>query len=297
MDLRHFKIYLAVCDQGTMTGAARTLFMTQPSVSQAVAELESYYGVRLFERLNHRLYLTSAGDRLRSYARHILNLSEQAHKELTGLEHGGTLRVGASLTTGAYLLPGLALVFRQQMPDVEIYTQVDNTSVIERLILEDQIDLGLVEGPVHSPNIVEDFVQEDELAIICAAEHPLNQGQPIGVEQLAGWGFIIREVGSGTRDVFEIAMRAAGVSWKIAGIYNNTEAIKQAVRANLGLAVAPKIAVAEETHLGTIVMLAVEGLALKRTFNLVYHRQKFFTPAIQTFVACCKQAGQAKSEV
>jgi DNA-binding transcriptional LysR family regulator len=141
-----------------MTHAAKMLFMTQPSVSQVIAELEKEYGVRLFERLNHRLYLTAAGELLRSYASHILNLSEQAKKELSDLGAGGSIRIGASLTIGAHLLPGLINAFSQEMPEVEIFTQVDNTSVIEKLILEDQLDVGLVEGPIYSPHIREEII-------------------------------------------------------------------------------------------------------------------------------------------
>src|SRR6266545_3211406 len=134
MDFRHLQIFLTVCDVGNMTRAARDLYMSQPSVSQAISELEKYYGVRLFERLNHRLYLTAAGDRMRAYARHILNLSEQARKELADLSQGGSVRIGASLTIGAYLLPDLVAAFQKQTPRVEIFTRVDNTGLIEQLL-------------------------------------------------------------------------------------------------------------------------------------------------------------------
>jgi len=142
-----------------MTQAAKILYMTQPSVSQAIAELEKEYGVRLFERLSHRLHLTTAGERLRSYASHILNLSEQARKELADLGAGGSIRIGASLTIGAHLLPGIINAYRQEMPSVDIFTLVDNTSVIEKLILEDELDLGLVEGPIYSKHIHEEKIE------------------------------------------------------------------------------------------------------------------------------------------
>src|SRR5512133_2776400 len=101
MNFRHLRIFLTVCEVGNMTRAAKELYMAQPSVSQAIAELEKYYEVRLFERLNHKLYVTEAGKRLQSYAHHILNLSEQARKELADLNQGGSVRIGASLTVGA----------------------------------------------------------------------------------------------------------------------------------------------------------------------------------------------------
>jgi LysR family transcriptional regulator, transcriptional activator of the cysJI operon len=283
MNFRHLQIFIKVCEVGNMTRAAKELYMTQPSVSQAIMELEKFYGARLFERLNHRLYLTTAGERLQSYARHILNLSEQAQKELSDLSQTGSVRIGASLTIGAYLLPGIVAFFRKTNPDVEVFTRVDNTSLIEKLLLEDQLDLGLVEGPVYSPHVVEEFFTEDQLVFISSPQHPLAQQRRWKVQDLAHQEFIIREAGSGTQDIFEHAMQEAGVSWKAAGIYNNIEAIKQAVTANLGLAMVSKISVIDEIDQGVIIPLEVEGAVLKRKFNLVYHRQKYFSKAMQLF--------------
>ena len=288
MDTRHLKIFITVGEYRNMTRAAGILFMTQPSVSQAIAELEKDYGVRLFERLNHKLFLTAAGEHLKTYASHILNLSDQVKKELSDLALGGSIRIGASLTTGAHLLPGIIAVYRDQAPQVDIFTQVDNTSLIEKLILEDQLDIGLVEGPVYSPHIKEETLCNDDLVIICGPGHPLWEKSNISIAELAGFAFIIREPGSGTRDVFEKDMREAGAEWKIAGVYNNTEAIKHAVRGNLGLAVVPKISVEEEVARGVVRQIEVQGLRLQRKFNLVYHRQKFFTHAMETFIECCK---------
>lgn len=320
MNLRRLKIFLAVCECMNMTQAAEVLYMTQPSISQAIAELERELDIRLFERLNHRLYLTEAGGRLQSYARHILNLVEQAHQELSELSQGGRLRVGASLTIGTHLLPQMAACFRELHPEVELVTLVDNTSVIETLILEDRLDLGLVEGRLNSADILENFIQNDDLIIIAAPDHPLIQRLPgiyqdklpevrlkaglrplllpnldVGAQSptdlirqyqacdLANERFIVRENGSGTRELFESAMRDADIPWKIAGVYNNIEAIKQAVRLNLGLGVVPEISVEQELRSGVIIPIRTTDLKLTRKFNLIYHRQKYFTKAMQAF--------------
>jgi DNA-binding transcriptional LysR family regulator len=288
MDLRHFRIFLTVCDTGSMTRAAKNLYMTQPSVSQAITEMEKEYGVRLFERLNHRLYLTTSGERLRFYANHILNLSEQARRELAEQGAGGSLRIGASLTIGAHILPELVNRFRQEMPQVKIFNQVDNTSEIVKMILSDQLDLGLVEGPTYSPYVLEEKFRDDDLIIICGPGHILWGRESIEISELAGKEFIIRESGSGTRDIFERVMSEAGASWSTAGICNNTEAIKQAVRGNLGLAVVPKISVEEEIERCLVWPIEVKGLNLKRKFNLIFHHQKSMTPALQTFIRICK---------
>ncbi len=288
MNFRHLKIFLTVCEIGNVTKAAKELYLAQPTVSQVISDLEKYYDVRLFERLNHRLYLTAAGERLRSYAQHILNLSDQAQQELSDLEHG-SLRVGASLTIGAYLLPGLMTAFIQQAPEVEVFTLVDNTSVIERMILEDQLDFGLVEGPVASPYIVEEYYAEDQLVLIGSPEHELVRHPGIlKVQDLSNQSFITREAGSGTQRIFEAAMLESGVRWKTVGVYNNIEAIKRAVIANLALGVVARIAIDDEIAQGKLVALPVEGISLRRKFNLIYHRQKFSTKAMRAFWDLCR---------
>lgn len=283
MNLRHMKIFLTVCEVGNMTRAAKILYMAQPSVSQAIIEMEQFYGARLFERLNHRLYLTTAGERLSSYARHILNLSEQARQELSDLSRGGSLRIGTSLTIGAYLLPGLVTVFKTRNPDVDLFLRVDNTGVIEKMVLNDQIDMGLAEGPVNSPQLVEKFFHDDYLVFIVSPQHPLGKKEKLRIQDLEGQPFLVREEGSGTQNIFEQAMREAGVTWKITGVYNNNEAIKQAVGSNLGMAIVSKISISEEVRQGLILPLEVEGISLKRKFTLIYHRQKFFTSAMELF--------------
>lgn len=264
--------------------AAKKLYLSQPSVSQAIKELEAYYNVKLFERLNHRLYLTTAGERLLTYSRHILNLEEQIEKELSKQKEGGVLRIGASLTIGTYLLPSLLSEFREKMPDVELFSLVDNTDTIKKLILEDRIDLGIVEGPVKSADIIEKSIRNDDLTVICAPDHPLAQKRKVVINDLTGLPFIIREPGSGTRTIFENALQEVDIAWELAGIYNNIEAIKHAVIKGLGLAVVPRISIEDEIQAGTIAPIKVDGLKLARKFNLIYHRQKFFTKAMQSFI-------------
>jgi LysR family transcriptional regulator, transcriptional activator of the cysJI operon len=289
MNLRHYRIFLTVCETGKMTSAADVLFMTQPSVSQAIAELEKEYGVHLFERLNHRLYLTKAGEQLRTYAGNILNLCEQSKKELAGMAEPGSIRIGASLTIGMHVMPNLLKAYKAERPDVEIFSQVDNTSVIEKMLMEDKLDLGLVEGPVLAPQIREETLYDDELVIVCGQGHPFWQAGKIKIADLDGQAFIVREHGSGTRNIFERVMSEAGAKWRIAGVYNNTEAIKQAVCGGLGMAFISKISVLEEIKQGVIAIVAVQGLPLMRNFNLIYHRQKYFTSSILAFIEVCKQ--------
>ncbi|GAP21528.1 LysR family transcriptional regulator [Leptolinea tardivitalis] len=283
MNIRHLTVFLSVCDYMNMTMAAKSLYMSQPSVSQMISDLEKYYDTRLFERLNHRLFLTEAGKRLQSYARHIINLEAQAKKELSDLNHAGILRIGASQTVGAYFLPDAIAKYKDRFPDVEIFSRVDNTREIESLLLEDKLDFGLVEGMVHSDDILEETFLYDDLAIVCSSKHPLMKLPSVKPEQLAEFPFIVREDGSGTKEIFTTQMNAAGIPWKEAGVYNSTEAIKLAVLNNLGLGVLPIVAIQQELMEKTIHIVPISELKLRRKFCLIYHRQKYFTSTMKEF--------------
>jgi DNA-binding transcriptional LysR family regulator len=285
MNIRHLSVFLTVCEHMNMTRAAEELYMTQPSVSQMISELEQYYNTRLFERLNRRLYLTEAGKRLQSYARHIINLEAEAKKELTDLNGGGVLRIGASQTVGAYLLPEIIAQFKNRFPVVEVFSRVENTRVIERFLLEDTLDLGMLEGQIHSPDLVEKPFLDDDLSVVCAPAHPLARKTGVAARELSPYGFIIREEGSGTREIFADQMHAAGIPWKESGIYDTTDAIKNAIQNNLGLGILPILAIQQEIMDGTIHLLHVTDLNLRRKLNLVFHRQKYFSNAMNSFVS------------
>ena len=286
MNPRHLKIFLVVYEHRNMTHAARTLYLSQPSVSQVISELEDHYHVRLFERMNRRLFPTPAGEQLAVRAREILALLDQTQKELSDLSQGSSLRIGVSLTIGTHILPGLISNFSQRMPGVEVFSLVDNTHAVEQLLLENRIDLGLVEGSVQSPDVVERPISEDQLVIVAAPAHPLSRKKRVTLADLENARFIIREEGSGTRATFENAMQAAGVTWQIAGVYNNIDAIKQAAQSNLGLAIVPRISIEKELRQGRVRLIKVQGLNLSRKFSFIFHRQKQITQVMQILMDC-----------
>lgn len=287
MTLRHLRIFIEVCDSGGMTAAAEKLYMAQPSVSQAIAELEGHYNVKLFERLGRKLYITAAGNRLLSYARHIINLNERLEREIRVISENGILRVGASVTVGTCILSEVIKAFLNRCLNVEVTTTVDNTKVIEEMILFDKIDIGLVEGFIHSSDIIEEPFYDDELVLICHSKHPWTVKGYIAAEELDGCPFIIREKGSGTRELFEAEMAVAGLKWTTVGVYNNAEAIKNAVAAEMGVAVISRLAVEREVQRGDIKIVEIKGLHFMRKFNLVYHKNKFFSNALLKFKEVC----------
>lgn len=287
MTLRHYQIFVAVCDNKNMTAAANSMFMSQSAVSQAVSELEEYYHVRLFERLSRKLYLTQAGEKLLSYARHIIGLNAAAENEMRSLRESGSIRIGASVTVGSCILPELASDFQKKAPGIQLEVTEDNTAKIEELIINDKLDLGLVEGEITSRDIISRPMAEDTLVLICANKHPFASRSCIEPWELEKENFILREVGSGTRKTFEDVMAENSLKWCATWTCNNADTIKMAVAQGLGISVISKRAVSRETAEGTLTIVKVNGLYFTRQFKLIYHKNKYLTEAIKNFTGFC----------
>lgn len=296
MTLRHFKIFLQVCDSGNMTAAAEILHIAQPSISQAIGELERHYHVKLFERLGRRLFLTAAGQKLLTYARHIVHLQQEADGAMRALETSGQLRVGASVTVGAYLLPELLTAFHAEYPQVELFSWVNNTKVIEAKLLADELDIAVVEGELHTAALAELPIWEDELVLVCAPQHPLAALAAVHLEQVAEYPLVVREEGSGTRELFDSVLRSRGLTSKLAGVYNSAEAIKAVVEAGLGITIISQLTVAKERQAGRLTTVTLADVSLKRQFRLVYHKNKFVSPLLQAWMEMCQGWGQGRKK-
>lgn len=289
MTLRHYKIFVTVCDTMNMTSASERLFMSQSAVSQAIAELEGHYGVRLFERLSRKLYLTEAGQKLLGYARHMLRMNTEIENDMKALHRSGTIRIGASVTVGSCVLPGLVSHFNRSAPTVDVEVVEDNTANVENLILQDKIDLGLVEGETASPDVICSPFLEDELVLICAPEHRFAACKTVEARELEREIFIIREQGSGTRRTFEDTMAEHHLTWKAAWTCNNADTIKNAVAAGLGVSVISARAVEKECKAGLLLERRVRGFLFKRKFKLIYHKNKYITEPMRQFIALLQQ--------
>lgn len=288
MTLRHLKIFLCVCDELNMTAAAEKLHIAQPSVSQVIAELEKHYAVKLFERLGRKLFITSAGNKLLTYARHIVNLNKEAEDAMREITHSGVIRVGASVTVGTCILTDIITDFIKGDPFSQIISTVNNTKIIEEMLLVDELDIGLVEGRIHSSGLLCEPFMDDELVLVSSTSHPFALRGSIMADELEGQGFIIREEGSGTRELFESVMTSKGVNWRIAGIYNNAETIKNAVAAGLALTVMSRMAVRKEVQRRELAIVNIEGLQFRRHFSIVLHRNKYVSPLLDKLIRQCK---------
>ena len=286
MTLRHLAIFIKVCEENGITAAAKKLHMTQPSVSQVIQELESHYQTLLFERLGRRIFITEAGRRLLRYSRNLINLNAQTEQAMRAFNEVYHLRIGASITIGSNFLIDLIQHISQNDPNKEIFSEIHNTSELEEMLLNDNLDLALVEGEIHSEYLITKPFMNDELVFIIGQNHPLANIE-ITFEDLTNLKFFVRETGSGTRELFEQVMHQHNIYYQTGGIYNSMEAIKKAVIAGLGVSVISTEAVKDEIHSGKIKVFTMPELVFKRQFNIVYHKNKFIPPEMQEIIDEC----------
>ena len=289
MTLRHMKVFRAICENDfNTTKTAEALNMTQPAVSQVIKEMEQYYGVRLFDRIGRKLVITRAGNVLLDYANHISTLFDEAEEVLRDSDLLGQINVGATLTIGSLFLPRYVKVFYDSHPNIEVKCLVAPTSTLEKKILSYELDIALVEGKIHDPSIIFEEYMDDELTVVCAANGKFKKDQVISIEEFRKQNIIVREVGSGTREVFERAMERAGFSVVPAWEAISTTAIINAVLSGLGVAVLPYRVVCPYIESGKLINIKVEQLDLKRKFYLIHHREKHITSSVKAFIESCK---------
>jgi DNA-binding transcriptional LysR family regulator len=267
MNLHHLRLFTAVVNHGGFTKAAASLHLSQPAISKSLNELERQLNLTLLERSGRSIRLTDAGQALYARARELFGvewIAEQELREIRGLKRG-VLRIGASTTIATYMLPPYLGRFHLRHPGIRIRATSANTRTVLRMLLESRADIALVEGPVSHPQVEVQPWLDDELVVISHPQHRLLPRNDVDVGMLVREQFIVREPGSGTRDVSARALALHGVRLTNTMRVGGTESIKQAVAAGLGLAIVSRAAAADQLALGKIAVLSVNGLVIRRT--------------------------------
>ncbi len=289
MTLRHLRIFLTVCETGSMTEAARRLFTAQPSVSLAVREMEEYYGVRLFDRISKKLYLTETGKRLLQYARHIISLFDEMEQGIRDWDVVGALRVGTSITVGTYLLPGYIRRMEELYPELRVEARIENSGSIEQCVLENEIDVGIIEGIAHSPYINSESFPGDSLTFICPGGHRFNGRRDVKLTELQGEDFVLREKGSAGREIFDGLCAAHELDIRITWQSASNQAIIHAVEEGFGISVMPALLVKGGIERGELGQFQAEGVVMDRKFSVIYHKNKFLARGARELIAICRE--------
>jgi DNA-binding transcriptional LysR family regulator len=289
VDLRQLEVFARVVELRSFSRAAEALHLTQSTVSEHVRLLEEEIGARLFDRLGRETLPTRAGELLFGYAQRMLALRVEAVQGLQQFlgQIAGTLTVGASSIPGEYVLPPLIGAFREKFPRVSIALQIADTKGIVEAVLEGRVELGMVGArpDQRALNAVE--LMPDELVVVVPPRHPWVGRKEVTVEDLKAEPLIVREPGSGSRDAVEKALEAAGLGLdglQVIAEMGSTSAIKQAVKAGMGVSLMSRRAVDDESRSGLLGSVRIKDLPVTRHFYVVTHASRSRSPLCQAFL-------------
>lgn len=273
MTIRHLKVFICVVENNGITRAAEVLYIAQPAVSQTIAEMEKHYGVKLFDRLNRKLYLTHHGEKLLTYARQVCGNFDEIERAFDPAVEGGLLRIGATVTIGTCLLPEYISKFTSTSK-AKISVQVSNSASIEKLILDSKIDVGLVEGMIENRDIITIPFYKDSIIFVARDKN-------VKLEYL-----ILREQGSGSREAVVSNLDRLGVQIPNTWTMSNTECIKNVLKKGIGIGALSSLLLTEELESNTLVKLELGDI--NRNFVIAYHKNKILNNTINEFLKMLK---------
>ncbi|KFC08962.1 LysR family transcriptional regulator [Trabulsiella guamensis ATCC 49490] len=282
--LRQLDVFAEVLKSGSTTQASQMLALSQSAVSAALTDLEGQLGVQLFDRVGKRLVVNEHGRLL--YPRALALLEQATEIEQLFREDNGAIRVAASSTIGNYILPEVIARYRRAFPDLPLELSVGNSQDVINAVADFRVDIGLIEGPCHAAEIVAEPWLEDELVVFAAPDSPLLEGK-VTLARLASAPWILREKGSGTRELVDYLLLSQLPEFHLGMELGNSEAIKHAVRHGLGISCLSRRVIAEQLDNGSLKELSVPLSRLTRTLWRIHHRQKHISNALNRFLRYC----------
>ncbi len=287
MDLHHLRIFVSVFKHGSFSKASRELSLSQPTVSDHIQNLENELGCGLFDRLGRTILPTKEAEVLNRYAREIIEKADTLGEVIGSLkkEIGGELILGASSIPGTYLLPHLMASFLKKYPSISFQVTISDSRGILEKVIGHELFLGIVGAEIPNAQVTYAPLIEDEL--IAVASPSMITKSPISLQDLLHYPIVSREKGSGTLREAERILEEMGLAMgdlRVAGIFGSTEAVKQAVKAGIGISILSKISVTEELKQNTLKELKIKGVQMERKIVLVTRKKKTLPLAYRAFV-------------
>lgn len=300
MNFHQLHIFYTVAEKGSFSAAAQALHMTQPAVTMQIQSLEDYFGTKLLHRSTKKIELSEAGVTLLPHAKRSVELVRQTDEAMSAFTQmlQGRLQLGASLTIGEYVLPRMLGPFALQYPDISIVMKVMNTTQIMDDILKHQLNFGLIEAPVNHPDMIVEPVMQDELKLIVPAGHDLAKRSKVNIEDVMNYPFVLREKGSGTRQVMEDQLQKKKIDPQDMNVVmelGSTGAVKSAVEAGVGITMLSPSSVQHELALGLVHIVDIRGLEFKRQFYAIHLKSSLLPLSAVAFLNYLRQQEQPKS--
>ncbi len=295
LNLHLLRLFATVVRTGSFSKAADALHLSQPSISKGVRDFELQLGCSLLDRSPKGVRPTREGAALMRHADALFAAERSAEEELRALRNldSGSLRIGASTTIATYLIPDFLGAFHNAHPGIELYLTSANTRDIADLMIQHQIEIALVEGPINDEGLDSEPWLTDVMEIIVSTAHPFATATyPITLKDVAKEVLIVREKGSGSREVVEQALAASGVEPARTLEIGSTEAIKQLVAAGLGISIVSRAGIKDQVALNRLKTIAVSGLYIERTLWKLKIPGRIDVPAAAAFERLIANAGK-----
>jgi DNA-binding transcriptional LysR family regulator len=291
MTLEQLRIFVAVAEKQHVTRAASELNLTQSATSAAIAALEARYGVKLFDRIGRGVVLTQTGHDFLIEARAVLARARAAAQLLTDLAglKRGSLTIAASQTVGNYWLPGRLQAFHAAYPGIDLKITIANTEQVARAVHEGSVDLGFVEGEVDDPLLAISKTDGDSLVVVVGTRHPWVGRTRITPKDLSMTAWVLREQGSGTRSMFEAALRKSGIKFsdlRIALELPSNEAVRAAIESGDCATAISDLVVAQSLAAKTLHRVRID--LPRRSFYILRHKERYASQAERVMLATFK---------
>jgi DNA-binding transcriptional LysR family regulator len=298
MDLHRLEVFCKVVELQSFTKAAEAVLLSQPTVSEHIRTLEDMFGQRLVDRLGREVLPTAGGRILYRYAQNMLRLRDEALQALEKFKGGlaGHLTLGASTIPGTYILPNVIGAFKARFPSIQVTVRISGTARIVESLLQGELELGLIGSRWNDPRLQLAEIFSDELVLAIFPDHPWAQATAVNVLELVGQPFILRERGSGTRTVMAAILVQHGVDLarlSVVAEMGSTEAVRQAIKARIGISILSRQAVAEDLDRGSLIALPIEGIHFFRPFYLVQRKNRQLSPLSLAFLDHLREAASA----
>lgn len=281
--LRQMEIFLNVVTSGHLTNVAKAMKLSQSAVSMSIKELENILGRPVFDRINKKLVLNEVGRAFHKEIDPLFKKLSDIEYEFKNSENKGMIRVGASTTIVDYLMPTIICSYMSAYPDVKITLKEGNTKEIANMIKEGTIDIGFVEGFVSGAEIIKEKIAVDELLVI-TADKELAHSHTHTIASLAHKRWVLREEGSGTREVFLDYIKESSDNLNIFLELGHTESIKSILMNRECLTCISKISVEKELLEKKLYQVSIKGFECKRDFLMIYHKDKYHSTLFEKFV-------------
>lgn len=277
MDIHQLKVFVSVFKHRSFSKASHELHLSQPTISDHIKSLEEELDCKLFDRLGRTILATADAEVLHNYAVEIIEKVAQAKDSLKKIQNepAGNLTIGASTIPGTYLLPEILKSFQKTYPRITPEILISDSKEIFEKVLSHELLMGIIGAKFPTQKIAYTPLIEDNLILVSSPD--LIKKNSLKIEELRSYPLILREEGSGTRRETERFLTSAGLSpesLNIAGVFGSTEAVKEAVKAGLGISILSRFSVKDELSRGTIREIKIHGLNMKRFLYIIVHKKR-----------------------